>query len=162
MCRCHFHCQPPFTSEIDMKTQTHHAAISSLLIVSALLSACDKTDTTLGQKVDGAVASSERAASAAKADMKEAANEVKTAASEASNTVTTATRDSVITTKVNAELVKDASLSAMKINVDSADGHVALTGSAPSDSARERAATLARAVEGVKDVDNRLIVEVKK
>jgi hyperosmotically inducible periplasmic protein len=145
-----------------MKIQLHHATISSLLVVSALLSACGKSDTTLGQKVDGAVASTERAASAAQADMKEVAKEAKAAASEATSTVTTATRDGVTTSKVNAELVKDPSLSAMKINVDSADGHVALTGTAPSESARDRAAAMARAVEGVKDVDNRLIVEIKK
>jgi hyperosmotically inducible periplasmic protein len=144
------------------QSQPHALAISSLFASLALLSACDKTESTMGQKVDGAVATTERAASAAKADIKEAANEVKAAASEATGTMTTSTRDGVITTKVNAELVKDATLSAMKINVDTVDGHVVLKGTAPTDTSRDRATGLARAVEGVKDVDNRLMVEAKK
>jgi hyperosmotically inducible periplasmic protein len=145
-----------------MKTDTRASVISSLFVVAALLSACDKTETTLGQKVDGAVVSTERAASAAKADMKEAAKEAKVAATEAKSAVTTSTLDGVITTKVNAELVKDPSLSALKIDVDTTDGHVVLKGAAPSATSRDRAASLAGAVEGVKDVDNRLVVEVKK
>jgi hyperosmotically inducible periplasmic protein len=145
-----------------MKLHTPTAALSSFLIVAALLSACDKTETTVGQKVDGAIATTERAASAVQADIKEAAKDAKAAASEAGSTMTTSTSDGVITTKVNAELVKDASLSAMKIDVDTANGRVVLNGSAPSDTARERASTLVRGVEGVKDVDNRLVIEVKK
>ena len=145
-----------------MKINIHTAAISGLLIATALLSACNKTDTTMGQKVDGAIASTERAASAAKAEIQEATKEAKTAASGATGTMTTSTRDGMITTKVNAELVKDPSLSALKINVDTSDGHVVLNGAAPSDTSRLRAATLARAVDGVKDVDNRLLIEVKK
>ena len=153
-----------------MKLHTHTAAIAGLLITTSLLSACQKNDTatntaietTVGQKVDGAIASTERAASAAKAEIKEVAKEAQTAASGATGNMTTSTRDGIITTKVNAELVKDPSLSALKINVDTTDGHVVLNGNAPSDTSRARAATLARAVEGVKDVDNRLGVEVKK
>ena len=141
---------------------THALAISSLFAALALLSACDKTESTMGQKVDGAVATTERAASAAKADIKEVAKEAKAAASEATDTMTTSTRDGVITTKVNAELVKDTALSAMKINVDTVDGHVVLKGTAPTDASRDRATSLARAIEGVKDVDNRLMVEAKK
>jgi hyperosmotically inducible periplasmic protein len=145
-----------------MKKLTHTAAISSLLIAAALLSACGKTETTLGQKVDGAVASTERAASAVKEEVKVAATEVKAAASSTTSSMSASSRDGVITTKVNAELVKDKSLSALKIDVDTTDGRVALSGSAPSDTARTRATELARAVEGVKDVDNRLVIEVKK
>lgn len=144
------------------QSHTHALAISSLFAALTLLSACDKTESTLGQKVDGAVATTERAASAAKADIKEVANEAKAAASEATGTMTTSTRDGVITTKVNAELVKDTALSAMKINVDTVDGHVVLKGTAPTDASRDRATSLARAIEGVKDVDNRLMVEAKK
>ena len=145
-----------------MKFQAHSIAVSAAVVAVAMLSACDKTETTVGQKVDGAVESTQRAANVAKADVKEVAKEAKAAASEATGTVATSTRDAVITTKVNAELVKDPALSAMKINVDTTDGHVALSGSAPSDTARTRAATLAGAVEGVKDVDNRLVLEAKK
>ena len=145
-----------------MKLPTHTPLVATLFVLTGLLSACNKTDSSLGQKVDGAVVSTERAANTAKAEVKEAAKEVQSAASQATSSMKTSTQDSVITTKVNAELVKDPSLSAMKINVDTSEGRVVLKGSAPSDSARARATLLASAIEGVKNVDNQLVIEVKK
>ena len=50
-------------------------------------------------------------------------------------------------------------LSAMKIDVHTSHGRVALTGPAPDGAAKARAALLASAVEGVSSVDNRLIVK---
>lgn len=158
MCRS----APPNLYDNTMKLHMQTFAISSLFAALTMLSACDKDGSTLGQKVDNAVASTERAASAAKAEIKEVASDAKVSASGASGTISTSTRDGVITTKVNAELVKDTDLSAMKINVDTADGHVILNGSAPSQIARDRASSLARGVDGVKDVDNRLAIEVKR
>jgi len=67
--------------------------------------------------------------------------------------------DAVITTTVNAELAKDPSLSALKIDVDTTDGRVVLHGSAPTEIARERATTLASNVKGVVSVDNQLVVK---
>lgn len=66
--------------------------------------------------------------------------------------------DAAITVSVNAALAKDAQLSALRIDVDSIDGHVVLEGSAPDSQSRQRAAQLAQAVQGVKSVDNRLAV----
>jgi len=66
--------------------------------------------------------------------------------------------DAAITASVNAELAKDAQLSALKINVDTSAGHVMLRGTAPSPDARERATRLAMAVKGVTAVDNQLEV----
>ena len=145
-----------------MNIKSRTALLASLMAATFAMSACDKSSTTLGQKVDGAVATSERAASAAKAEVKEAMNEVKASASDASSTVAAKTQDGLITTKVNAELVKDPALSALKINVETSNSSVALNGAAPSEAARERATTLALGVEGVKAVDNRLVVEAKK
>lgn len=67
--------------------------------------------------------------------------------------------DAMITTSVKAELAKDPSLSAMKINVDTENGRVALKGTAPSNEAREHATTLAQNVKGVSAVDNQLTVK---
>ena len=145
-----------------MNIKSRTALLASLMAATFAMSACDKSSTTLGQKVDGAVASSERAASAAKAEVKETMNEVKASASDASSTMAAKTQDGLITTKVNAELVKDPALSALKINVETSNASVALNGAAPSEAARERATTLALGVEGVKAVDNRLVVEAKK
>jgi osmotically-inducible protein OsmY len=72
--------------------------------------------------------------------------------------VADAVGDAAITVAVNAELAKDAQLSALRIDVDTLDGRVTLAGSAPNDTARDRAAVLAQSVKGVKSVDNRLAV----
>ena len=100
-------------------------------------------------KADAAAATAEARAEAAKAGeaIKEGARDAAGLAS-----------DVAITASVNARLAKDPDLSALRINVDTKDGAVTLTGPAPSQSAKDRAATLAREVEGVKSVTNNLSV----
>lgn len=70
--------------------------------------------------------------------------------------------DAVITTSVNAELARDPQLSAMNIDVDTEAGRVALQGSAPDRTSRDRATQIAAGVEGVVSVDNRLRVQPSK
>ena len=130
---------------------------SNLLTISAAvaamfaLSACNKRDDpSAGQTVDKGVAS-------AKAEMKDAKEATKDAAANVGAAVT----DAMITTKINAALVADDQLKALKINVDTKDGKVVLTGAAPDAGSRDRATTMAKAVEGVVDVDNRLTVQPK-
>ena len=72
--------------------------------------------------------------------------------------VADAVGDAAVTVAVNAELAKDAQLSALRIDVDTLDGRVTLAGSAPNDAARDRATVLAQSVKGVKSVDNRLAI----
>lgn len=69
-----------------------------------------------------------------------------------------AASDMGITAKVNAALVADDQLKATQINVDTRDGQVTLSGQAPDTASRERATTLAAAVDGVKQVNNQLMV----
>ena len=130
---------------------------SNLLMISAAvaamlaLSACNKRDDqTVGQTVDRGVAS-------AKAEMKDAKEATKDVAANAGAAVT----DAMITTKLNAAFVADDQLKALKINVDTKDGKVVLTGVAPDAGSRDRATTMAKAVDGVVDVDNRLTVQPK-
>jgi osmotically-inducible protein OsmY len=66
--------------------------------------------------------------------------------------------DTGITAAVKAALAADPALSVLKINVDTDNGVVLLTGPAPDEKARERAAVLAAAPAGVVRVDNRLVV----
>jgi len=66
--------------------------------------------------------------------------------------------DAVITASVKTEIAKDPDLSALKVNVDTDNGRVALRGSAPSTVAKEHATTLAAGVKGVASVDNQLTV----
>lgn len=67
--------------------------------------------------------------------------------------------DAGITAKVNAALAGDKELSALRIDVDTRDGVVTLSGPAPSASAKERAAELALKVEGVASVNNQLTIK---
>ncbi len=76
--------------------------------------------------------------------------------------VGTITNDGVITSKINAEFVKDKSVSAFDINVDTYRGVVTLHGSVGSQASANRAMTLARGVKGVKKVISQLTVVPKK
>lgn len=66
--------------------------------------------------------------------------------------------DAKIVATLNAELVKDSELSAIKINVDSTQGRVLLKGTVPSDLAKSRAETLTKGTKDVVSVDNQLVV----
>ncbi|MEO7150897.1 MAG: BON domain-containing protein [Burkholderiaceae bacterium] len=97
----------------------------------------------------------------AKSDADRAVANATDAARNAGDAAGTKVADAVITTSVNAELVKDKALSALKIDVDTSAGRVALKGTAPSAQARDRATQLASAVKGVVSVDNQLRVDQK-
>lgn len=67
--------------------------------------------------------------------------------------------DVAITTKVKAKLLDDESVEGLDVNVDSTNGKVTLTGWADSDAEARAAGQLAREVEGVKSVENKLQVK---
>ena len=90
------------------------------------------------------------------------AQDAAAAAKNATDKIADKVSDAVISAGVKAELAKDAELSALKISVDTENGRVALRGTAPSKSARERAMGLAAAVKGVVSVDNQLALEAGK
>jgi osmotically-inducible protein OsmY len=119
----------------------------ALAAAAALVGCSPGDDRTAGQKIDQAVA-----------DAKSEAEQATRAANDAGTTISSAASDGMITTKVNAALAADDELKATKIDVDTSNGRVVLSGSAPTASSRDRATVLARAVEGVVDVDNRLTV----
>lgn len=64
--------------------------------------------------------------------------------------------DTVITTKVKAALVAEPNLKAGDINVDTHNGEVMLSGYLDTQEQIDRAVAVARAVEGVKSVTNKL------
>ena len=63
-------------------------------------------------------------------------------------------KDSAITTKVKAKFVEDKAVSALNIKVNTYEGTVQLSGFAKSAEEAERAAQIARSVNGVKMVKN--------
>jgi osmotically-inducible protein OsmY len=67
--------------------------------------------------------------------------------------------DSVITTKVKSELLKDPVTEGFKIDVTTTNGVVYLTGLVGSNKEKQRAGELANEVAGVKQVNNDLTVK---
>lgn len=134
---------------------------------AALAAGCDSGDSrTAGQKLDSAVATAEQAAQQVKQNAKQSVDEVKAAARDASRAsqdgssqIGQSISDAAITASINADIAKDPDLSALRINVDTKAGQVALYGAAPSEEARQRAGRIALAVKGATGVDNRLAVE---
>lgn len=136
--------------------------IASVLAVSALalgLAACSKTEEpTVGQRMDSAVEKTEQAAADARVKADNAMQNAENTAKDAANSAMTAVDDATITARVNASLAQDPDLSALKINVDTVNGKVTLNGPAPTTVARDRAESLAKAVDGVTAVNNQLVV----
>lgn len=66
--------------------------------------------------------------------------------------------DAGITAKVKTALAAEKDVSAVKINVDTAQGTVTLSGQVASQTEVDRALRVARGVDGVKSVENRLTV----
>lgn len=67
--------------------------------------------------------------------------------------------DSVITTKVKAAVLQEASLKSAEINVETYKGVVQLTGFVGSRASIDKAVAVARSVNGVKSVKNDMIVK---
>lgn len=156
------------TNKISGRT----VAAASAIAMALALGACSKQndDQTIGQQIDSGVNKTEQAAADAKDKAKDtyntAENKVSNATSDTKDSTMASTEsvgskveDATITASVNAALVKDKDLSAMKIDVDTKNGSVTLHGPAPTATARERATTLAKAVKGVNSVDNQLVIQ---
>ena len=69
--------------------------------------------------------------------------------------------DTAITTKVKAAFVKDSTVKALDINVETFRGTVQLSGFADSSAEKKRAEELARGVAGVNKVENKIELKAK-
>ena len=136
-----------------MNIESSRALVLAAAATAVLLAGCDRSnqDRTAGQKLDAAVARTEQKSEEIKTD-------IKNSTANAVNAVADKTRDAAITAAVNAELMRDSKLSALKIDVDTTDGRVVLRGTAPDTASVERAKVLAGAVSGVVSVENALTV----
>ena len=143
-----------------MKPSTRYTTLAAAILASTLVVACgEREDATVGERMDGAVNEAQQAGSQMREDARQAGQDLQAAGSEAADTIARDAADAAITTKVNAALAADTQLSALAIDVDTSNGQVELKGTAPTAAAKDRATTLAAAVEGVVKVDNRLTVE---
>ena len=148
---------------IQHKTVT---LLSSLAMLLAL-GACDRAeDRTVGERVDTGISKAQQAGAEAKRDAKDATARAGAAAESAADSTRqmgaaagAKVDDASITAKVNASLAADKDLSAVRIDVDTRDGVVTLSGPAPTATARERASEIARGVKGVNSVNNQLTIK---
>jgi len=169
-------------SPIGLRPHEVRVAVASLALILAL-GACSKEEEnkTAGQQVDSAIAKTQQAAVQARAQTEQSAAAVKaktenamanagTAIKDAAKNAESSTREAVgkaeeklgdvaITTAVSSEIARTSDLSVLKINVDTKEGAVTLSGSAPTEAAREKAGGIAKAVKGVRSVDNKLVVK---
>jgi len=140
--------------------------LSSLAMLLAL-GACDRMDDrTVGERMDSGASKTQQAG----ADIKQEAKDATASAGAAVDSAVDSTKqmgaaagekidDATITAKVNASLAADKDLSAIRIDVDTQNGVVTLSGPAPTATARERASEIARSVKGVNSVNNQLTVK---
>lgn len=140
------------------------ATVVAAMCAAAALAACDRgmqQEKTAGQKLDSAVAKVEQKIESAKNDLAQGTADASRDAKQMANDAGNAISDATITASVNAKLAGDNELSALRINVDTVGGRVALRGSAPNPAARDRATQLASTVEGVRSVENQLVIGSK-
>jgi hyperosmotically inducible periplasmic protein len=128
----------------------------AILMLSAIgLAGCDSPNPgpaeTAGRNVDQAA----RTAGDAVGD---AAEKTGQAISDAAEKTGQALGDSAITSKIKAGILAEAGLESLQIHVATTSGVVTLNGSVNSQENSDKAASIAATVDGVKDVENRLIV----
>ena len=125
-------------------------AASSLALIA--LAGCDKPQPaeTAGKKIDQAMDKMGK-------KVEQTAERAKEQTAKAEQAID----DTTITAKVKAGILTEPGLKVLKIDVDTKDGLVTLTGSADSAQDVQRATQIASNVQGVKSVDNRLAVSSK-
>lgn len=134
--------------EVVDKMHVNEAAATSGLVDRAFSTESDQNDSTaVKDSHPGIVDRTEDAA-------KKAGEKAADAAHRTGAVVT----DAAITATVKTKFVADTAVQALKIDVDTKDGVVTLTGTVPSRAEVDRAMMLARDTDGVKRVVNRLHV----
>ena len=124
----------------------------AVLAAATLLVACERkttvTENPAGTTTTTTTVSPSKAASNAMAATASAMDKVGDAAG-----------DAMITGKVKTKLLADPDVKGLMIDVDTKNGVVTLNGSADKASNADRAVSIAKDTEGVKSVENKLIVK---
>ena len=118
--------------------------IAMALLGLALLAGCEKKTTTV-ETPAGTTSTTTVSATPA--------------ASQAVTRAGDAMADTAITAKVKTAFLADADVKGLQVEVDTRDGVVTLSGTLDKAANVERAATVAKGIEGVKSLDNRLMVK---
>ena len=156
----------------------HGAVLVAGAMIAALAGCSDREAAKSRENVDAAVEKTQDAtvAAARKAadlaekardntvnyfkspDVKEDVDAAKQALKNAGGALSSSANDTAVTASVSAAIARDPELGPRQIDVASNAGIVRLSGSAPSAEAKSRAEQIARTVNGVDKVDNRITV----
>ena len=128
-------------------------AVAAALYVSSQYDA-----RSLGTRLDDTVSAAGGSVDRGVSDLRGAASGAAAGTAMAADRMAGALNDTGITAAVKTALAADPALSALKVEVNTTEGVVRLDGPAPDAKARERAGVLAAAPQGVRQVDNRLVV----
>ena len=126
-----------------MARTLHHA--TAFILAAAALAGCEKSTTTRTDPAGGTTTTTTISATPT--------------ASAALGKAGDVAIDSATTVKIKSALLADPEIKSLRIDVDTKDGAVTLSGTVPSAANAERAATVAKGVDGVKAVANRLTVK---
>lgn len=132
-----------------MKKVSGIAAIALVSGLAVLATGCDRKP-----KEPSAIENNEGVVDAQN-DARDANNTLEQSADRAGQAV----KDAAITTSVKAKYLADDTLKGTDISVDTEQGVVMLTGSVQSDAAKDLAEQIARGVDGVTSVNNKLTVK---
>jgi hyperosmotically inducible protein len=134
--------------------RTRWAAAAGMVAVS--LAACDQKPSIdkIGKEIDKAGSRVEQAANTAEKKIDQAGDVI----TEKSAATGEALGDAALTAKVKSALIAEPGLNSLTIDVDVSGGIVTLRGTADTPANRDKAAQLASNVDGVKSVNNDLVV----
>ena len=149
-----------------MRTNRTPVALVSMLAAVALIAACEKKTTTVNDTSPGSTSSTttttvapSTTASDAMAATTNAMDKAASATERGMAKAGEAMGDAAITGKVKTALIADPDVKALKIDVDTKDNVVTLNGTADTQANADKAVTIAKGIDGVKSVDNRLTIK---
>lgn len=133
------------------RTSPRLTPLAVALLAGVLLVACDKKTTTTTTPAGTATTTTVSPSATT--------NSAMTSASSAMSTAGGAVSDSAVTAKVKTALLADDNVKGLRIDVDTSNGVVTLNGTADTAANMARAETVAKGIDGVKSVQNRLSVK---
>lgn len=137
--------------------QNKPVSIVAALLLALGLSACDKPGPAeqAGKQID-------QVASDADKKIGQAVNKMEKAISEQGEKTALSFDDTEITARIKAGLLAESSLESLQISVDTSRGAVTLSGSVDSMASSDKARNVAAVVDGVREVNNQLVVSPGK
>ncbi|HJW56774.1 MAG TPA: BON domain-containing protein [Burkholderiaceae bacterium] len=152
---------------MQIKPTILKTAFITALLTAMFISGCNRRSPDADQASIGAGNSATDTATASRADTSGSTSSGSSGSSDSSGASDTGTAskvggavdDSVVTTKVKAAYLADTDIKGLDISVDTNKGEVTLTGAVNNQTQIDRAQKIAKGIEGVKAVHNKLTIK---